>query len=272
MKTVKTISLGAGVQSSTLFLMSCLGEIPKADLAIFADTKGEPPDVYEQLAFLKEMGARYGIPIRVAAQGDLLEDLMRFVEGKSKRATMIPLYCKHPETGEPKGLLMRQCTRDYKIYAIRRELKKYRREIKKKEDRRLAKCEMWLGISTDEADRMDASHVQYIENRYPLIEAEMSREDCINWMREKGFREAPRSACFYCPFHSHDEWLRIKGLFPDFFEKACQIDEKLRRLPNVKNDLYLHRARVPLREAVFLEPDDHSVDGFGNECKGVCGV
>ena len=39
---LRILSLGAGVQSSTLALMIEKGEIPMVDAAIFADTMGEP--------------------------------------------------------------------------------------------------------------------------------------------------------------------------------------------------------------------------------------
>ena len=41
-----------------------------------------------------------------------------------------------------------------------------------------ATIELWLGISTDEAIRMRTSRDRWIRNRYPLIEARMSRQDC----------------------------------------------------------------------------------------------
>ena len=40
--------------------------------------------------------------------------------------------------------------------------------------------ELWLGISTDEAIRMKPSRDRWIQNRYPLIEAGMSRRDCMD--------------------------------------------------------------------------------------------
>jgi len=46
---LRILSLGAGVQSSTLALMIAKGEIPMVDCAIFADTMGEPKAVYEWL-------------------------------------------------------------------------------------------------------------------------------------------------------------------------------------------------------------------------------
>ena len=49
------ISLGAGVQSSTLALMFATGELsPMPDCAIFADTGAEPKIVYDHLERLIE--------------------------------------------------------------------------------------------------------------------------------------------------------------------------------------------------------------------------
>ena len=45
----------------------------------------------------------------------------------------------------------------------------------------LTAVELWLGISTDEAIRMKPSRDRWIQNRYPLIEAGMSRRDCMDW-------------------------------------------------------------------------------------------
>ena len=50
---MKILSLGAGVQSSTLALMAEHGEIEKPDCAIFADTQSEPEEVMEWLGYLE---------------------------------------------------------------------------------------------------------------------------------------------------------------------------------------------------------------------------
>ena len=51
---LRILSLGAGVQSSTLALMIEKGEIPMVDAAIFADVKGEPKAVTDWLEYLKK--------------------------------------------------------------------------------------------------------------------------------------------------------------------------------------------------------------------------
>ena len=54
MSDLRILSLGAGVQSSTLALMIEKGEIPMVDAAIFADTMGEPKAVYTHLNWLEK--------------------------------------------------------------------------------------------------------------------------------------------------------------------------------------------------------------------------
>ena len=49
------LSLGAGVQSSALLVLSCTDDrVPKPDVAIFADTGDEPAWVYDYLKVLTE--------------------------------------------------------------------------------------------------------------------------------------------------------------------------------------------------------------------------
>lgn len=55
--TIRTLSLGAGVQSTTIYLLACEGVIPPFDAAIFADTGWEPRRVYEHLERLERYGA-----------------------------------------------------------------------------------------------------------------------------------------------------------------------------------------------------------------------
>jgi len=51
---LRVLSLGAGVQSTTLALMAAHGEVgPMPDCAIFADTGWEPQAVYDHLAWLR---------------------------------------------------------------------------------------------------------------------------------------------------------------------------------------------------------------------------
>jgi 3'-phosphoadenosine 5'-phosphosulfate sulfotransferase (PAPS reductase)/FAD synthetase len=55
MEPIHILSLGAGVQSSTLALMAAAGEVtPMPAAAIFADTQDEPASVYRWLDWLEK--------------------------------------------------------------------------------------------------------------------------------------------------------------------------------------------------------------------------
>ena len=50
---MKIISLGLGIQSTAMYLMSSLGHIERADYAIFADPDAELPDTYNLWSKIK---------------------------------------------------------------------------------------------------------------------------------------------------------------------------------------------------------------------------
>jgi 3'-phosphoadenosine 5'-phosphosulfate sulfotransferase (PAPS reductase)/FAD synthetase len=67
------LSLGAGVQSSTLALMIAHGEIEPVEAAIFADTGWEPRHVYEWLNWLEE---QLPFPVCRVQYGNLRTDTL----------------------------------------------------------------------------------------------------------------------------------------------------------------------------------------------------
>jgi hypothetical protein len=89
---MRLLSLGAGVQSTTLLILSARGELPKLDAAIFSDTGWEPREVYEHLDRLeREVAAPAGIPIHRVARGNLRDDLLN-----PDKMSMIPAYTLGP--------------------------------------------------------------------------------------------------------------------------------------------------------------------------------
>ena len=276
MKTLRVLSLGAGVQSSTLALMIHKGEIPMVDCAIFADTQAEPPKVYEWLKFIKKT---VSYRVHIVTWRNLEKDVLDASQGKYQAFT-IPFYTKNKET-EQKGMLMRQCTADYKTKPVTkkvRELLGYKKG--ERVDLKEVKVEMLLGISTDELRRMRMNRLRYIDNQYPLInDLGMSRQDCIMWMKDNGYPMPTKSACYFCPFHSQSTWKEIKENDPELFEKAVQMDRQIRdqekyKIKNkFKDDLFLHRSCEPLDKALEDDGQLDMFDGFNTICdEGMCGV
>ena len=136
--------------------------------------------------------------------------------------------------------------------------------------------ELWLGISTDEAVRMKDSRDRWMTNRYPLIQAGISRQDCMDWWAARHDRPLERSACVACPFQSRRRWTETIRRWPELFAEAVEIDARMRSGLALRKTPYLHMLRMPLAEAVALDEEelgrDGQRDGFGNECEGHCGV
>lgn len=270
------ISLGAGVQSSTLALMAAAGEIgPMPAAAIFADTHAEPASVYEWLNWLEK---QLPFPVHRVSAGSLTaRSLNKFTNqktGKQYIKNMIPAFVRNADGS--KGIAGRSCTYDHKIIPI---TKKVRELAKIKRGQKSVGCVQWIGISFDEIHRMKPSRDAWSKHRWPLIEREMNRHDCMAWMERHGFPKPPRSACTYCPFHSDHEWRRLKNNEPEAFAAAVQFERDLQALhatPGLANTmdgkLFLHDNLRPLDEIDFSEDTTQGQFKWGNECEGLCGV
>jgi hypothetical protein len=275
------LSLGAGVQSSTLALMIAHGELEPVDAAIFADTQNEPDAVIAWLDWLEAEIQRCPYPFSVyrVTKGNLAErELAIRVSKKSGNRYIqggIPAFVKDP-AGKRAGLLGRKCTVDFKIqpiYAKVRELLGIKRVSKNQS----VLAQMAIGISLDEAHRMKPSRFPYCENYWPLIDMRMTRDDCFAWMKAKGYPTPPRSACVFCPFHSDTEWVRLRDEEPHEFARAVEFEKQMHVAYAQQNALrgipFLHTSCVPLDEVKFANVKSHvQVDMFGNECEGLCGV
>lgn len=251
---LNVISLGAGVQSTTMALMAAHGEItPMPDCAIFADTGWEPKAVYDHLRWLMSPNV-LPFPVHIVSAGSLREKVLS--EGFSD----VPWF-----TSE--GMGRRQCTKVFKLYPIRDKAKElcgvsHGRELS------AGAISMWIGISTNEAVRMKPSTVQYIENRWPLIEKRMNRWDCVQWLWRFYETKAPSSACTGCPFLSDEE---RRQHTPTEHADNVYVDAEIRNRRPVPQ--YMHRSLKPLSEVDLSTAEDRGqINMFGNECEGMCGV
>lgn len=271
---IHIISLGAGVQSSTMALMAACGEItPMPVAAIFADTQDEPMEVYNWLDWLE---AELPFKVHRVTKGKLSESSLKMKSTKDGRLyskTDIPFFTKNADGSQGK-IVQRGCTRDFKLAPIRsavRRLANIRRGQKE------IGAIQWIGISLDEVYRMKESRDVWWDNRWPLIEKRMNRDDCLRWMKKKGYGQPPRSACVFCPYHNDAEWRRLKRDSPHDFLKAVRFEEQLQKnkseSSNFRSIPFLHRSLKPLGEVCFkTEEEKGQTNMFNEECLGMCGV
>ena len=278
---LRILALGAGVQSSTLAMMCATGVFPKVDAAIFADTGHEPKVVYKHLerviGLIEKSPNPFPVYIVRAERygGKLLNQLNK--EINNQEFVTFPAWIVSKGRGTP-ARNARGCTTNYKLVPMMQKAKELlgRQRISKNDP---LMAEQLLGISLDEALRMKPNREHWIRNTYPLVEAKITRQDCLNWWQENIGGELPtRSACTFCPYKTREEWLELKASEPEAFAEALDIDARL-SLPQAKGHTTkwlpktLHNSGRPLSEVVskdFKKTDEP--DPFTNECEGMCGV
>jgi len=243
------LSLGAGVQSTTMLIMALNGKIQKPDDIIFADTGNEPEAVYKHLEYLKSI-----CPWEIA-----------IVQWKNIRDWHLSHKRFHlPVFTSEGGQLKRQCTYEFKLKPIRRYLAyKYGKRFK---------ADMMIGISTDEMNRRRISNRAWQINIYPLIDHNMSREDCKNYLQEHSIKVPGKSSCVVCPFHSPKYWRELKEKYLYEYNEACNFDDRIRNLKSTKYNYYLCSVRRPLREIDWGNKQLIMFDDMSQECTGICGT
>jgi len=258
---MKIISLGMGVQSTALYLMSSLGYIERADYAIYADLKSEKPTTDNLVKYLLDW-QKYNDGIEILIEdADIYADVINGVNSDGKPFVTIPAFL---ESG---GMVQRQCTGEYKIKTVKNKIRELH-GLKYKQ--RMKPTELWLGISTDEIERAKVSQMYNVEYKYPLIDKQISRADCITFLEERSFHNVDKSSCVFCPYQQNKQFREIKEKYPEQWSKIVEVDKAIRdKSRKGKEDrLYLHRSLKPIDE-VYLQENQEEL--FMCE-EGFCGL
>jgi hypothetical protein len=262
---IHAFSFGGGVQSTAALVLAAEGKLPATDesfrwdVFLFANV-GENAEHPATLKYVEE----YAMPF-AEANGIELRELRKVRRDGSPRDLWDDMHSDRSSIGIPVRMSNgapgnRRCTVDYKIKVIGKEL------------RRLGACKdegqqaiLGIGISMDEMQRAKHWGVvnpqePYQIKEYPLLRLGLRRRDCLQIIRDSGLPQPPRSACFFCPFHSLDEWRRLKREDPDLFARSVALEKKLNetRARLGKDSVWLTRYSRPLDEVV----DDQLVLGL----------
>lgn len=276
---VNIISLGLGVQSTALYLMSSLGELPRADYAIFSDLGRESSGTYRYLEFLKDWQKKFnGIPIIICRTNNLFLDLLKLPLSE-ERFVSIPAFTRNPDGTV--GMLRRQCTYEYKIRVVDDCIRDQIYQLPKGSRRPLTA--VWHGITMDEIERMSIPQEAWKLNTYPFLgytsqknaNAErlswrkpMTRKEVVQWYLNKDIPLPQKSSCVFCPYQSDQSWAWKKEHAPEDFQAAIDVDNAIRDCTRhgVRNPVYLHRSCKPLSEVTFNPKQDEE----WGECSGNC--
>ena len=253
-KMIDIISLGGGVQSTAMVLMSLHGELPRAACAIFADTGWEREATYQNIRTLTDYAKGFDFPVYTVGNDNIREKALNLRYGGFAD---MPFYT---DINGKLSITKRQCTDHYKIRPIRKKMldlfgRKHFRQ--------------WIGISLDEVTRMKPSPYKRTTNYYPLVEKQWTRANCIDYLKRLGVGEPSRSSCIGCPYHSNREWERLTD---SERADAIEVDEAIRQRADGWHH-YLHSSGQPLRD--FYETADQQgtlfdMDMEQEECEGMC--
>jgi len=198
---MRILSLGAGVQSTTLLLLAAEGRLPMLHAAIFADTGWEPDAVYQHLERLEREVAQPGnIPVHRVSAGNIREDAL----DPAHRFASMPLFIRKADGSNT--MIRRQCTAEYKLKPIKRKVRQLLGYPSPRPVPRGVYVEQWIGISRDEFGRAKDSGIQYLRSAFPLLDLDgasdgregWTRSDCQRYLASRGFGSTPKSACIGC--------------------------------------------------------------------------
>jgi len=189
------LSFGGGVNSVALYLY--LVEQETDFETVFVNHGTDWPETYEYFDMFQEwIGKRGYKPITV---------LMPDVSGINNLYDYCMKYKMVPST------MRRWCTDKFKVSVIHKYYKK--------------PCFNILGIDSGEAKRARISSNKGIENRYPLIEAEIDRQGCKSLIVKHGLPVPMKSGCYICPFQRVGQWKELRRTKPDLFCKAAELEK-----------------------------------------------
>jgi hypothetical protein len=239
-------SCGGGVQSAAIAALICRGRLPKPDISLMVDTGREKETTWEYVHGTLIPNLRnVGVELVIVKTSDYATvDLY-----SSKGDLLLPVF-----TGD--GKMPTFCSNEWKSRVCHRYLRTLGVE----------KCRTWIGISADEMNRARVSRLAWNQNCYPFLEAEFKlyyrRHDCVEEVRRAGWGDAPRSSCFMCSNQSDAEWAAMTQAD---LERAAILEDAIRERDS---GFFLHKSRVPLREATF----DDSAGAMPGGCEGMCFV
>ena len=189
----QVVSYGAGVNSTALIIM-LVNRGWRGDI-VFSDTGCEWPETYcfidyFEREWLKPRGLNIirlsGVPYH-KIKGGLT--LIEYCE----TSRVIPMAA------------VRWCTLEWKVKPI-----KYWCADN-------GNPEQLIGIAADE------SHRQPGANR-PLVDAYLTRENCISIIEKEGLDVPRKSGCYICPFQRPSGWRELWSNHPDLFERVATIE------------------------------------------------
>jgi hypothetical protein len=202
------VSYGAGTNSTAMLVgLHERGERP--DFILFADTGGERPETYRHRDTVSNWCESVGFPriVMVRKEGN-----METLEENCLRVNMLPSIAYG----------FKSCSGKYKI------------QPQEKWANNNAQCkDVWkaggkvlklIGYDADEHHRAKIPEDKKYTYRYPLVEWDWGREECVEAIDRAGLPQPGKSACFFCPSSKPREILELSRTHPGLLARALAME------------------------------------------------
>lgn len=220
-------SYGLGTQSTAMLVLIAQGKLKKPDRVVIADTGREAQYGWDYFhTYAEPLMIELGLKVEIAPHTLVTRDLFT-----SSGDLLVPAFTAH-------GKLPTFCSVEWKRRVVRRWLRA----------QGVRNCITWLGISTDEVERIKPSDVKWQQYHWPLcLDVPTSRINCRLLVEQWGWPDPPRSSCYICPHRSDAEW----SLLSAADRAAAEAVDETIRARDREHAVYLYRGRVPLSTVNF---------------------
>lgn len=208
------VSYGAGTNSTALLVEMINRKIP-CDLITFADTSGERPETYAYLKMFSEWLVSKGFPKITIVKADTPGKVGGLEQFCLKHKTIPSIAfgykrCSQMYKGEPQDKFIKNHPMVKEIWAKGEKINKF------------------IGYDADEPHRakrvLDEKITKLYNMKYPLVDWNMGRDECIESIKNAGLPLPGKSACFFCPSTKAKDVLQMKKTHPDLLQRALDME------------------------------------------------
>ena len=205
------VAYGGGTDS-TAMIIECVKRGVKIDYILFADTGGEKPHTYQYVKMFSQWCVKNGMPeiitVKKAGNGETLEqDLIR---NKSLPSIAYGFKtCSQKYKIQPQDKFFNSLPEAKKIWKSGGKLTKF------------------IGYDATEKNRIAKSKLREdkkYEHRFPLQEWGITRNDCIEIIKDTDLCLPGKSACFFCPMSRPSEIRQLNHNYPELMERALAME------------------------------------------------
>lgn len=212
MKQLIVSAYGGGTNSTALLIKWVLTG-NHLDLILFADTAGEKPHTYKYVETFSQWLVDHGAPPITIVKKVRRTGEIHGLEENCLEANMLPSLAYG----------FKSCSQKFKIGPQDKYVNNW--PPAKKSWKAGIPILKLIGYDAGEPHRAEGGYDndKYVY-RYPLIEWNMGREECVETIEGEGLCLPGKSACFFCPASTINEIKQLNATYPDLMERAIKME------------------------------------------------